>query len=65
MPIADLKGARFNYMQLEREAGERCDDLVRVHGLATNADFFPISHAADLVKEILEFRAAPEEARAC
>jgi pimeloyl-ACP methyl ester carboxylesterase len=45
MPSIEVNGVRINYMQMPCESGERSEDLVLVHGLATNLAFWYFSHA--------------------
>lgn len=45
MPSVKVNGVRMNYIQLECEYGNKCEDLVMVHGLATNLAFWYFRHA--------------------
>ncbi len=44
MPVARVNGVRLNHVQLGADAGPR-EDLVLVHGLATNMAFWYFQHA--------------------
>ncbi|HSW05869.1 alpha/beta fold hydrolase, partial [Aquabacterium sp.] len=48
MPILEVNGARINYVQLECQDGAGHEDLVMVHGLATNMAFWYFQYAARL-----------------
>lgn len=52
MPIATVNGVRLNYIQLD-EGGDGAprEDLVMVHGLATNMAFWYFNHALPLAKK--------------
>lgn len=50
MPTIDTNGIRTHYMQLDIESGERCEDLVMVHGLGTSMSFWYLPHAVELSK---------------
>lgn len=45
MPSVEVNGVRINYLRLECEAGDDCEDLVMIHGLATSLAFWYFSHA--------------------
>lgn len=45
MPAALVNGCRLNYLQLGPESGEAAEDLVMVHGLATNLAFWYFRYA--------------------
>ncbi len=45
MPTVNIKGARFNYLQINPEAKGDCEDLVMIHGLATNLAFWGLHYA--------------------
>ncbi len=50
MPTAVVNGVRLNYVQMDDgEEGDR-EDLVMVHGLATNLAFWYFQYAAELAK---------------
>jgi pimeloyl-ACP methyl ester carboxylesterase len=49
MPVATIDGVRINYVQLAPEAGAS-EDLVLVHGLATNLAFWYAPYATELSK---------------
>ena len=40
MPVAEVNGVRLNYMQVESQDQDAREDLVMVHGLATNLAFW-------------------------
>jgi pimeloyl-ACP methyl ester carboxylesterase len=48
VPVVDVGGVRLNYMQLASESREEPEDLVMVHGLATNMAFWYPHVAAEL-----------------
>ena len=50
MPVVNINGIRTNYIQLDCLAGEDCEDLVMVHGLATNLAFWYFQHAPEFSK---------------
>ena len=45
MPFVDVNDVRINYVRIPCDAGEDCEDLVMVHGLATNLAFWYFTHA--------------------
>ncbi|GAX59671.1 alpha/beta hydrolase fold containing protein [Candidatus Scalindua japonica] len=45
MPSVKVNGVKINFIQLECESGKYCEDLVMVHGLATNLAFWYLRHA--------------------
>lgn len=49
MPIASVNGVRINYLQLAADASAQ-EDLVLVHGLATNLAFWYAPYATELAK---------------
>lgn len=49
MPVAIVGGIRVNYLQLAPDAGP-AEDLVMVHGLATNLAFWYVPYATELAK---------------
>jgi pimeloyl-ACP methyl ester carboxylesterase len=49
MPVVSVNGIRINYLQLAGDAGAR-EDLVLVHGLATNLAFWYAPYAVELAK---------------
>ena len=49
MPVASIRGVRVNHLQLAPDAGGR-EDLVLVHGLATNLAFWYAPYAIELSK---------------
>ncbi|NUO09623.1 MAG: alpha/beta hydrolase [Candidatus Brocadia sp.] len=50
MPSVEVNGVRINYVQINCESGEDCEDLIMVHGLATNLAFWYFSHAQTFSK---------------
>jgi len=50
MPIALVNGARLNYAQLDDGEGPAREDLVMVHGLATNMAFWYFNYGVALAK---------------
>jgi pimeloyl-ACP methyl ester carboxylesterase len=48
MPTICVNGARLNFLQLEPSHGGPAEDLVMVHGLATNLAFWYMQYAAPL-----------------
>lgn len=48
MPVVDVNGVRLNYVQLECQDGQGHEDLVMVHGLATNMAFWYFQYATRL-----------------
>lgn len=50
MPVAQVNGVRINYEQMEPPGGRGCDDMVMVHGLATNLAFWFFPYARVLTK---------------
>ena len=51
MPTVQINGARINYIQMGCESGDNCEDLVMVHGLATNLAFWYLHHASAFSKQ--------------
>jgi pimeloyl-ACP methyl ester carboxylesterase len=45
MPVAQVNGVRLNYVQMEPAQGRAREDLVMVHGLATNMAFWYFRYA--------------------
>lgn len=45
MPIAEVNGVRLNHVQIGCSQGGECEDLVMVHGLATNMAFWYFQYA--------------------
>jgi pimeloyl-ACP methyl ester carboxylesterase len=45
MPVAEANGVRLNYVQMDCAHGGECEDLVMVHGLATNMAFWYFRYA--------------------
>ncbi len=45
MPSSLINGVRINHLQIECQSGDECEDIVMVHGLATNLAFWYIPHA--------------------
>ena len=45
MPVAQVNGVRLNYVQMEPARGHAREDLVMVHGLATNMAFWYFRYA--------------------
>lgn len=45
MPSVEVNGALLNYVQMGCSHGEECEDLVMVHGLATNMAFWYFQYA--------------------
>jgi len=50
MPIATVNGTRINYVQVEDPDGTAREDIVLVHGLATNLAFWYFKYALPLSK---------------
>jgi pimeloyl-ACP methyl ester carboxylesterase len=50
MPTVEINGAQINYLQIECESGNDCEDLVMIHGLATSLAFWYFSHASAFSK---------------
>lgn len=50
MPSLEVNGSRINYAQVDCECGSPCQDLVMIHGLATNMAFWYYPHAANFSK---------------
>ncbi len=50
MPFVQTNGIRTNYVQIDCESGNDCEDLVMVHGLATNLAFWYIHYASAFSK---------------
>ena len=50
MPIATINGVKLNYVQLDDGGGPACEDLVMVHGLATNMAFWYFRYGLALAK---------------
>jgi pimeloyl-ACP methyl ester carboxylesterase len=50
MPIATINGVKLNYVQLDDEAGSAREDLMMVHGLATNMAFWYFRYGLALAK---------------
>jgi len=50
VPIAHVNGTRLNYVQMGSEDGCAQEDLVMVHGLATNMAFWYFHYAPQLAK---------------
>lgn len=50
MPVLEVNGARINYVQLDGPDGAGHEDLVMVHGLATNMAFWYFQYAARLAR---------------
>ena len=50
MPIAEVNGSKVNYLQLQPESKEACDDIVMIHGLATSLAFWYLQYANELSK---------------
>lgn len=46
MPIASINGHRVNYLQIEEPGDAALEDLVMVHGLATNMAFWYLQYAS-------------------
>jgi pimeloyl-ACP methyl ester carboxylesterase len=45
MPSVEINGARLNYVQMGGSHGKECEDLVMIHGLATNMAFWYFQYA--------------------
>lgn len=45
MPSVEVNGVHINYVQIPCEAGDDAEDMVMIHGLATNMAFWYLSHA--------------------
>jgi pimeloyl-ACP methyl ester carboxylesterase len=50
MPVAQVNGARLNYLQVEEPGDAPREDLVMVHGLATNMAFWYLPYAPEFAK---------------
>ncbi len=50
MPLLEVNGSGINYVQIDGECGNSCQDLVMIHGLATNMAFWYYPHAANFSK---------------
>lgn len=50
MPSIEVNGVRINYLQIECESGNDCEDIVMIHGLATSLAFWYFSHASAFAK---------------
>lgn len=50
MPIATVNGTKLNYVQLDDEGGSAREDLIMVHGLATNMAFWYFRYGLALAK---------------
>jgi len=50
MPSVKVNGSRINYIQIDCESGNHCENLVMIHGLATNMAFWYMPHALQLSK---------------
>ncbi len=50
MPSVKVNGVRINYIQIECESEDKCEDLVMIHGLATNLAFWYFRHATEFSK---------------
>lgn len=50
MPSLEVNGSRINYAQIDCESGSSCQDLIMIHGLATNMAFWYYPHAANFSK---------------
>lgn len=50
MPVAHVNGVRLNYMQVEEPGTAPLEDLVMVHGLATNMAFWYLPYAPAFAK---------------
>lgn len=50
MPIATVNGVRLNFVQLGERSDHAREDLVMVHGLATNLAFWYFSYAHEFAK---------------
>src|SRR5690349_2460805 len=50
MPFATVNGARINYLQVEEPGGSAREDLIMVHGLATNMAFWYLPYAPVFAK---------------
>lgn len=48
MPIARVNGVQLNYLQLDEHDGSPREDLIMVHGLATNMAFWYFKYAVPL-----------------
>jgi pimeloyl-ACP methyl ester carboxylesterase len=50
VPIAQVNGARVNYIQLDEPGDDTREDLIMVHGLATNMAFWYLPYAPEFAK---------------
>ena len=51
MPIAKVNGVALNYLQLDDSDGAAREDLIMVHGLATNMAFWYFNYGVPLSKK--------------
>jgi pimeloyl-ACP methyl ester carboxylesterase len=45
MPSIEINGVRIDYLQINCEADNNCEDIVMIHGLATSLAFWYFNHA--------------------
>jgi pimeloyl-ACP methyl ester carboxylesterase len=50
MPSIEVNGGTINYIQINGESGDNCQDMVMIHGLATNLAFWYWPHAIQFSK---------------
>ncbi|MFA4915464.1 MAG: alpha/beta hydrolase [Syntrophales bacterium] len=50
MPSVEINGVRINYMQNDCDSGNDCEDLVMIHGLATNMAFWYLHYVPEFSK---------------
>ena len=53
MPFATINGVQLNYLQLDDSDGAAREDLVMVHGLATNMAFWYFKYGVPLSRKYL------------
>lgn len=46
MPVVNVNGVRLNYSQITCDNNQNCEDLVMIHGLATNLAFWGLHFAS-------------------
>ena len=50
MPVVNVNGVQLNYIQMNCDQGDDCQDFVMIHGLATNLAFWCLHHAQFFAK---------------
>jgi pimeloyl-ACP methyl ester carboxylesterase len=51
MPSVEVNGCKIHYVQIDCEAGNHCQDLVMIHGLAASLAFWYLPHACQFSKQ--------------